>query len=175
MKLSQVLLTLLFATSVAVAAAPDRFLLYLLSDLEKLTRLTEKRLVMRAEYSDLCAPVDLPDHARLLGKRDGESQLAAIHIYVTREGEAAFRTPEAKFPVGTIVLKQKFSSPEAKEAEFYTGMRKREKGYNPDCGDWEFFTMNADRRAFTAQGRIDSCMDCHRTYAKTDFITKRLR
>ena len=145
-------------------------LLKLAAKLDTLTRVTEQRIALRAIYSDLCAPIDLPDHARLVGRPD-----VAIHIYVTPTAAAAFKDSASRFPVGTVVLKQKFPTVNHEEADFYTGMLKREAGFNPACGDWEFFTMSGDRRAVTARGRIESCIDCHRQYAKTDFVTRRIK
>lgn len=73
----------------------------------------------------------------------------------------------------TIILKQKLATPRSTTPELYTGMLKREKGFNPACGDWEFFTMSGDAQAVTARGRIESCMDCHKRYPQSDFVTKR--
>lgn len=142
-----------------------------MADLKELTRVTEQRIAVPAVLSDLCEPDVGINHADVVGRRD-----VGIHIYVWPATAATvFQEPAAVFPVGTVILKQKFPTLDAEEADFYTGMLKREKGFNPDCGDWEFFTMNAGRRAVTARGKIESCMDCHRRYAGTDFVTKRLK
>jgi hypothetical protein len=76
------------------------------------------------------------------------------------------------FPPGAVVLKQKFEDSSARKTVLYTGMLKREAGYNPDCGDWEFFTLSGDRRSITARGRLETCMACHRDYAHSDYVTK---
>ena len=164
------LLILAHATAFAQQPTSNESLVKLAANLDKLTRVTEQRISLRAAFSDLCAPVDLPDHARLVGRPD-----IGIHIYVTPTSAATFKDAGSRFPVGTVILKQKFPTVNAKDADFYTGMLKREEGFNPACGDWEFFTMTGDRRAVTARGRIESCIDCHRQYAKTDFITKRIK
>ena len=33
--------------------------------------------------------------------------------------------------------------------------------------------LNASGELVTARGKIDSCMDCHAKYDKTDFVTRR--
>jgi hypothetical protein len=164
------LLVLAHASAFAQEPASNEALVKLAASLDKLTRVTEQRISRRAIHTDLCAPSDIPDHAKLVGRPD-----VGIHVYVTPASAGAFKDSAARFPVGTVVLKQKFPALNAKEADFYTGMLKRETGFNPGCGDWEFFTMAGDRRAVTARGRIESCMDCHRQYSKTDFVTKRLK
>jgi hypothetical protein len=154
----------------AQAQTSDDDLVKLARKLDQLTRVTEERFVIRAEYVDLCEPLRLRDHAALTG-----NDSASIHVFVTRAGAAAFKDSAARFPVGTVIFKQKFPTVDAKDPELYTGMIKRQTGFNPECGDWEFFTMNGDARAVTARGRIESCMDCHKDYAKTDFVTKGYR
>ena len=78
----------------------------------------------------------------------------------------------AVFPPGTVILKQKFRDAAVLEPLLYTGMLKREKGYNPACGDWEFFAVTGDGKSVTERGRVSSCMACHRRYSKSDFVTK---
>src|SRR5688572_18312668 len=148
MNVFRILLALVIA-SAAHAEAPvsNKDLVKVVGKLDALTRVTEQRYSMRARYVDLCGLVDAPDHARLIGKDFPE-----VHVYVSPGGANAFKEKAAVFPVGSIVLKQKFASAEAKHPELYTGMLKREKGFNPNCGDWEFFTMTGDGKGVTSRG-----------------------
>jgi hypothetical protein len=145
-------------------------LLKRLENLSTLTKFTKERVVIHGQLAVDCRKPDPPNHVELIGTLQ-----AAIEVYVTPEGFASFVEPQTPFPVGTIVLKEKFAAAEAKSPELYTGMLKREKGYNPKCGDWEFFTLTGDRKAITARGRINSCMDCHQQYAKSDYVTRRYK
>lgn len=141
-----------------------------LKDFKSFARVTKERVPLAAKYATLCGylPKNLADHTTLTGKQD-----AAILVYVSPEAANAFTEEHYPLPEGTIVLKEKFSSPDAASPELYTGMLKREKGYNPKAGDWEFFTLTGDRGAITSRGRTDSCMDCHQQYAKSDFLMKK--
>lgn len=98
-----------------------------------------------------------------------------IHVLVNPDPEAVkiIKSGKGIYPEGTIILKQKFLDAEAKQTEFYTGMRKREKGYNPEVGDWEFFTLDRTCTKVTARGKIDSCMDCHANWKETDFVSRK--
>ncbi|HTB82321.1 MAG TPA: cytochrome P460 family protein [Candidatus Sulfotelmatobacter sp.] len=95
-----------------------------------------------------------------------------VHVYVSHDGQAAMRTDSGVFPQGAIVLKEKFSDPEGKHTELFTGMIKREAGYNPECGDWEFFTLPGDASQISSRGKLQDCMDCHVEYKKSDYVTK---
>jgi len=96
-----------------------------------------------------------------------------VHVFVTPTGTNAMMTGNGKYPEGSIILKQKLLDAAGTRTELYTGMRKREPGYNPDLGDWEFFIVDSSARMITARGKIESCMDCHAKYQATDFVTRR--
>lgn len=96
-----------------------------------------------------------------------------IHVFVSRSGTNAMTTGKGTYPEGTVILKQKFTDAAGTKTEFYTGMRKREKGYNPELGDWEFFMLDSGGYHVTARGKIESCMDCHTKYPTTDFVSRR--
>ena len=96
-----------------------------------------------------------------------------IHVFVSPAGTNAMATGAGKYPAGTMILKQKFLDEEGTNTVFFTGMFKREPGYNPELGDWEFFTLDRSGWRVTASGRIDSCMDCHAMYATSDFVTRK--
>jgi hypothetical protein len=49
-------------------------------------------------------------------------------------------------------------------------MLKREAGYNPDCGDWEFFVLSGSG-SMLARGRIDSCVNCHRNISDRGYLS----
>lgn len=96
-----------------------------------------------------------------------------IHVFVSPEGTNAMISGTGSYPTGTIILKRKFADAQGKQPEFFTGMRKREKGYNPEMADWEFFILDAPATHVLARGRIESCMDCHTKYSATDFVSRR--
>lgn len=152
----------------------DAALVQMVSHRSTLTRITTNTVPIRQDprVATLCnvPPPSLSGHETLLTWQTGY-----IHVYVTTNGAAAMQEQAAVFPLGTVILKQKFPEAIGRSPELYTGMLKREAGYNPDCGDWEFFTVNGAGTAVTARGRIKSCMECHRDYAASDFVTKRYK
>jgi hypothetical protein len=83
---------------------------------------------------------------------------------------------DPRFPRGSVLVKKKYytdgSTPprEGDAPSLYTVMIKREPGYNPDCGDWEFAVVAGDGREVQARGRLESCMACHESRAQSDFV-----
>jgi hypothetical protein len=77
------------------------------------------------------------------------------------------------YPTGTIILKEKFQDAAGTQTDLFTGMLKREKGYAPKTGDWEFFALNSDATAVTSAGNVQSCINCHAPLRDTDFVSRR--
>jgi hypothetical protein len=93
-------------------------------------------------------------------------------VYVSNTGASTIQTGHGVYPEGTVIIKQKYSDPEGKTTELYTGMIKRAKGYNPQGGDWEYFVVSGDGRNVTQSGALVSCMQCHQSYAASDYVTR---
>jgi len=136
---------------------------------DNLVRVTGRPTRLQPSVQTLCLPATAKfDHGNLV------PQAAAVaHVYVSPDAvEAMLKRDSTSFPVGSVVLKQKLDAANNQKVILYTGMLKRDKGYNPECGDWEFFTLSGDARTVSSRGRLESCMACHTNYAKTDFVTK---
>ena len=96
-----------------------------------------------------------------------------ISVYVNDVGQRAMMTELTPvFPQGSMIVKEKLSSKESQEPELLTAMLKREKGYNPDSGDWEYLVLNGSASKIVERGRLSSCSSCHAAYSGTDFVTR---
>ncbi|MDX1961698.1 MAG: cytochrome P460 family protein [Pirellulales bacterium] len=118
-----------------------------------------------------------------------------IHVHVNALAEKPIQTGTGVYPPGSLIIKEKFAGtlPWAQPAprneanlqnapasrkerlktpELFTAMLKREPGYNPDCGDWEFLVIDGRATQVLARGKIESCMDCHKDYKGTDYVTR---
>jgi hypothetical protein len=51
-------------------------------------------------------------------------------------------------------------------------MIKHKAGYNPKNGDWEYMVTDGAGRKVSQRGQIESCQNCHRPYAKTDYVVR---
>jgi len=60
-------------------------------------------------------------------------------------------------------------SEKAAEVLLYTVMVKRQPGYNPKVGDWEFAVVSRDGKT-EASGKLPNCMSCHMTRPDSDFV-----
>jgi len=150
----------------------DKLAGYLGGHRHEMTRVTQKPYrVWTPTPGSACAPAAVP----FVRNPDAHNPHREhwIHVLVSPGGTNAMTTGKGTYPVDTVILKQKFLDVGGTNTEFFTGMRKREQGYNPDLGDWEFFTLDRSGSKVTARGKIDSCMDCHTKYKATDFVARR--
>jgi hypothetical protein len=94
-----------------------------------------------------------------------------INVFVNPDGAEPFlsrQTPH--FLEGTVIVKEKLSTETSVEPELLTVMVKREAGFNPKYGDWEFFTFNGAATKVTARGKIESCQECHVMRQDQDYV-----
>ena len=121
---------------------------------------------MPAAVAALCAP----------GTQAGNSQKdphasAYITVYVNKIGrDAMFAKQAQRFPEGSMIVKEKYSTPEDRTPLLYTIMRKREAGYNPQVGDWEFSVVGPNGTQLQASGKLENCQGCHVGKSESDFV-----
>ena len=78
-----------------------------------------------------------------------------------------------KFPVGSLIVKEKLAEPESMKPELLTVMHKRKKGYDTLGGDWEYLVYDGSGVSIQAHGRLKECHSCHKQWAKTgDYISR---
>jgi hypothetical protein len=106
-------------------------------------------------------------------RRDrGPHAEAAIEVRVSPESLDRFKAGQP-VPVGTAVIKLKYPlSLPGEQPSAIGAMIKREPGYYPDGGDWEYYY--AERRPATereaVRGKLETCAECHRQAKATDFL-----
>lgn len=103
-------------------------------------------------------------------------------VYVTPNAKEALLSPGKKpFPVGSMIVKEKFVRPEGEETwsrvklpkdakpELLTAMVKRSKGFDPKNGDWEFLVLSGDARKSTNEG-LKHCGSCHQNRKAQGYV-----
>jgi hypothetical protein len=92
----------------------------------------------------------------------GPHAYASVTIYVNPMADAALKKKASVFPVDAVIIKEKqaYSShvgPQRRNG--VTGMIKREAGYDPKNGDWEYFIQEEGKAI--ERGKIATCIGCH--------------
>ncbi len=84
-------------------------------------------------------------------------------IYVNETGLAVERgEADYPFPEGTIIVKESFDNDNGSKGDLsnLTIMVKRESGYSPDYGNWEYIMAKPDG-TIAQQGSLSTCIRCH--------------
>jgi len=144
---------------------PDR-------DLESIAKYKQWTLVNPTP--ELMEPLPANSCARIPGRDAGSPHLHKyISVYVNPVGTEAMMTQRRpKFPVGSIVVKEKLPTADSDKPELLTAMIKREDGYNPDSGNWEYLVLDGAASAIDERGKLARCAACHVSYEANDFITR---
>jgi hypothetical protein len=66
-----------------------------------------------------------------------------MSVFVNPVGREEMMTKQSpKFPIGSMIVKEKLGSPDSTKPEVLTAMIKRAPGYNPESGDWEYLVLD---------------------------------
>lgn len=91
--------------------------------------------------------------------------------YVNEIGREAMLSPDTtEFPVGTVIVKEKLGALESDAAEALGIMIKREAGYNPSGGDWEYIYWEHPDSLMRDKPGLMHCQQCHYEQAETDSV-----
>jgi hypothetical protein len=76
-------------------------------------------------------------------------------------------------PSGATIVKEKWlsNSDGLRALIAYAAMIKREPGYDPDRGDWEYVYVElTDDGERVQRGKLQTCIDCHARARPTDYL-----
>lgn len=126
-------------------------------------------------------PLKLPSYLLFLCRNASPKEVALesrsphndryFTVYVNAAGKRrmlAAAHDASRYPVGSIILKEKLTAEHNGRVELITGMLKRPRGFNNASGDWQYFvTDGAGKLQPTA---TDHCIACHAKVKETDFV-----
>lgn len=98
----------------------------------------------------------------------GESPHGAyLKLYVNKPALLAISAMEDEMPEGAILVKENYAE-DKKTLVAVTPMYKV-AGYNPEGGDWFWAKYDAEGET-AAAGKVDGCINCHRTVEGDDWV-----
>jgi hypothetical protein len=131
----------------------------------KLAR-SEPLRVPRAAFALCRPPSDFEGE-----KQRGPHFAPAVKFFANDQALTQLRSGKAStMPVGATIVKEKWDDERAKTPVAYAAMIKREAGYDPKHGDWEYVYAKLDKKGAVERGRLKSCIDCHATAEKRDYL-----
>lgn len=142
---------------------------------------TDAPINVSPQVAVICA-VELPPGAARAGndgeKRHGPHFKNWIVVRVNPGSIKEFKAGNAPLPVGTTVVKEKHHGQALPDPSTgvkapvteYGAMIKREPGYDPEHGDWEYLYVARQPEKQVTRGRLGSCIDCHSNAKEKDYL-----
>lgn len=132
------------------------------------TRLNPEPAFQPSQVASLCAAVTATPSQ--LDKTNPHSD-KFITVYVNDVGKNAMTTQlNPVFPQGSVIVKEKLPAKDSSAPELLTVMIKREPGYNPENGDWEYMAVNGTGKVVQARGKLANCQACHIARKDTGYV-----
>ncbi len=122
-----------------------------------------------------CAVPTSPEQAetqqRALAKASrGPHAQRSIIVRVNPDAFDAFMNRKP-LPVGSIVVKEKHEGDAVTgPPDEYTAMIRKEPGYDPTHGDWEYVHVVTRPEKKVTRGKLSSCIDCHVDREDRDYL-----
>ena len=96
-----------------------------------------------------------------------------VVVFVNGIGKLAMMEQKTPiFPEGSVIVKEKLTTKDSASPELLTVMRKREAGYDPDKGNWEYMVFDGAGQTLQASGKLENCQGCHIQHRATDYISR---
>lgn len=132
------------------------------------TRLTEKPYGVNGRLAILCNTPP-PEMIQKLKDAHGPHDTNSIHLYANAVAAPQYRETKKPLPVGSVIVKEKLDDELAVAG--IGGMIKREAGFDPANGDWEYFY--SDDKVGFSRGKLANCAGCHAKAKESDFVFTR--
>ena len=134
------------------------------------TRVNPVPAILHAPTAILCG---IPTNEQLESRAKNPHLDKFITVYVNEVGKQAMMQMKSPvFPLGSVIVKEKLVSKDSTSPELLTAMRKREPGYNPGNGDWEYMVLNGPGKTVQARGKLDKCQGCHLMNQGSDYVSR---
>jgi hypothetical protein len=134
------------------------------------TKVNDVPQLMPQRVAAACAIWMAPGGADIIGSTNPHRN-KFFTVYVNDIGQEAMlsqKTP--KFPVGTVIVKEKLAAKESQTPELLTVMIKQKEGFNQASGDWEYAVMDGTGTRLEGRGNLQNCQSCHLAKQDGDYV-----
>ncbi len=130
---------------------------------------TKKRFPIDHTLSTLCRAITNEEERKEMAQKTlGQHAGYDILVRVSPNAIDAYQKGEP-LPTGAKVVKEKYKR-NSNELEAYAVMIKREDGYAPDAGNWEYAFVTLKPEKDFVRGRMHECASCHMSVQDRDFL-----
>jgi Cytochrome P460 len=92
-------------------------------------------------------------------------------VYANDAARGALQSDgRARFPVGSIIVREKLWKPDDAQPSLLSVMVKRAAGFNRKAGDWEFLVIDGEMTKVRERQKGGSGLECHASQRDRDFV-----
>lgn len=111
----------------------------------------------------------LPKRPSKISHKDTATSYGIIYVNeIARYALLGLKTTQ--FPVNSVIVREKLAISGNGLPLMLAVMVKRERGFNPKAGDWEFLLLKGDASAVTHREKTGECRSCHASQKESDFV-----
>lgn len=101
---------------------------------------------------------------------ESEAHAAMVDIFVNEKARRPYETEAPLYPEGAIVVKPLYSDAGRQECVRIVVMVKMPSGYDPQNGDWWYGVGDESAEEMYYQGKLRTCIACHKAVEETDYM-----
>ncbi len=98
-----------------------------------------------------------------------DSGLSVGVVYANEKAKTSIYSDSPSFPVGSILVRERHDEELKPLPNKVIAMVKREAGFSPNTGDWEFFMFDGWTLALQLRETTGNCAACHSQAKATDW------
>lgn len=91
-------------------------------------------------------------------------------IYANEIAKPEIEKDQPKFPVGSIIVREKNKTKDAEIPEKFIAMVKREDGFSKETDNWEFFVFDGKELQMQKRETVGNCAECHSKAKQDDWV-----
>lgn len=93
-------------------------------------------------------------------------------IFANDTAQPYLKLEDLRFPVGSVIIREKLNSSDAAVPELVAAMIKRDREFSPNTNGWEFFVIDRNFSRVKTRQTAGNCATCHAQAIKSDFVFK---
>jgi hypothetical protein len=121
-----------------------------------------------------------PPYIEFLGNRprggrpaDGRHERTTFaRVFVNEVADPYMKSENLRFPVGSVIVREKLASADATRPELIAAMIKHERSFSPRTNGWEFIVIDRNLTRIKTRQTTGNCAACHEQARSSDLVYK---
>ena len=93
-------------------------------------------------------------------------------IFANDIAEPYLKLEDLRFPVGSVIVREKLSSANSAAPDLVAAMIKRDREFSPGTNGWEFIVIDRNFSRVKTRQTTGNCAACHAQASKSDLVYK---